>query len=165
MKKYYPLIVLIVLLIAFFIGLFVVTSTQQLETNNPSTLLSLKDNSEVTAKINNSILKLEVARTFQKREEGLMNTPSLPEDSGMIFIFDDEQPRRFWMKDTQLSLDIIFFDKNMKIVKIFENTKPEQTEETYSSDFSAQLVVETNSGWTRKHNLKVHDTLEILSVK
>ncbi|MDP2785170.1 MAG: DUF192 domain-containing protein [Sulfurimicrobium sp.] len=53
---------------------------------------------------------LEVADTFASREAGLQNRDSIPSRGGMIFVFPENAPRVFWMKDTLLELDILFLD-------------------------------------------------------
>jgi uncharacterized protein len=104
---------------------------------------------------------LEIANTFQQREKGLMNRSSLCPSCGMLFIFDKSQVLDFWMKNTQIPLDIIFFDEQSKIVKIYQNTIPLQTSPTYSSELKAKYVIETNAFFTRENNINIGDTLDI----
>ena len=96
-------------------------------------------------------LTVEVAKTEQQVARGLMfrNEP-LKDTHGMLFIFDDEKVRSFWMKNTFIPLVIGFFDKDRKLVSIKE-MKPVKSEMekplTYSSDVPAKYALELDSGW------------------
>jgi uncharacterized membrane protein (UPF0127 family) len=63
----------------------------------------------------------EVADTTEKRARGLMFLDSLPRDRGMLFTFADAQPWTFWMKNTRISLDIIWMDRDKRIVHVERN--------------------------------------------
>jgi len=67
---------------------------------------------------------VEVARSAQEQETGLMNRPSLGPDRGMIFPYDPPQPVSFWMKDTLIPLDMIFIRPDGSIARIAANTVP-----------------------------------------
>jgi uncharacterized membrane protein (UPF0127 family) len=107
-------------------------------------------------------LKLEIARTAEQQRKGLMFRTFLPSDQGMLFVFDSEAPREFWMQNTLISLDIIFADANGKVVTIHKRTKTNQTTETYPSSQPAKFVLETNGGWADQSQLVVGDRLEFL---
>ncbi|MBP9050575.1 MAG: DUF192 domain-containing protein, partial [Alphaproteobacteria bacterium] len=53
---------------------------------------------------------VRIANNDQTREKGLMGVQNLPEDQGMLFVFDDLTPAQFWMKDTLIPLDMVFID-------------------------------------------------------
>ncbi len=93
-----------------------------------------------------------VADDNESRNEGLMNVQDLPDDAGMLFIFNNEEERSFWMANTPLSLDIIFINSEMKIVRIHRNTKP-YSQESIRSEAPAQYVVEVNAGYTLAHDI------------
>lgn len=105
--------------------------------------------------------KLEIADTPEKREVWLMNRTSLDEDRGMLFIFDQPGIHAFWMKNTPIPLDMIWLDKNYKIVYIKYFAQPCQADpcQTYNPWVSASYVLELKGGTTEKINLKVWDTL------
>ena len=69
-------------------------------------------------------LTVEIARTTDERRQGLMGRENLPEKHGMWFIFDNDVQDPFWMKDTSVALDIIFVDKDYKIVDFIKNAVP-----------------------------------------
>ena len=92
--------------------------------------------------------KVEIADTQQKQALGLMFRDSMPADEGMIFLFPNEAPRSFWMKNTRIPLDIMYFDKNLKMVSISANTPPCRVSRcpSYPSSKPAMYVLELNAG-------------------
>ena len=104
----------------------------------------------------NSKVFLEVAVTEQEKEKGLMNRPSLAENRGMVFVIRPAKQITFWMKDTLISLDMIFINKG-KIVKIVKNALPNQTTTLYPSGTLVTEVVEVNGGFTDKFMIKAGD--------
>ena len=76
----------------------------------------------------------------------------------MLFIFEDEQPRGFYMKNTNIPLDLIFLDGQNKIVGIKQDAKPKSME-TILSGVPAQYVLEVNAGLAERWNLSVGDSL------
>lgn len=103
-------------------------------------------------------LKLEIADDDYERETGLMYRESMEYDQGMLFIFDNEEPRGFYMKNTYIPLDLIFLDSQNKIVSISKNAKP-QSQETIPSGVPAQYVLEVNAGLADEWDLNVGDSL------
>ncbi|SRR6056297_807138 len=98
-------------------------------------------------------VRAAVADDDDSRSEGLMNVHNLPDDAGMIFIFDDEAPRSFWMANTPISLDILFVNSEMEIVRIHRNTPP-YSHENIVSESPAKYVVEVNAGFTLNHDIR-----------
>lgn len=105
-----------------------------------------------------SHLKIEIADDAYQRETGLMYRQSLEEDSGMLFIFENEAQRGFYMKNTYIPLDLIFLNENFRIVSISRNATPKSLE-TIPSNKPAQYVLEVNAGFSEKWNLKTGDRL------
>ena len=64
---------------------------------------------------------VEVAKTDEEQAMGLMNRLDLKNNSGMLFLFDNEKKASFWMKNTFIPLDIIFINKNGSINRIYKN--------------------------------------------
>lgn len=116
-----------------------------------------------TVKIGDGIFYVEVADTPEKRVKGLMLRESLDNGKGMLFEFQDEFPRSFWMKDTLIPLDIIFISKDKVIVNI-TTAGPCQTMpcKSYSSGKPAMYVLEINAGEASKKNIKIGDSIEII---
>lgn len=105
-----------------------------------------------------SEIRTAVADDDRSRSEGLMNVTDLPEDAGMIFIFDDEQNRNFYMANTPLSLDILFVNADYEIVRIHRNTTP-YSSESIPSEAPAKYVVEVNAGYTLQHDINEGDSI------
>ena len=126
---------------------------QQQGTTQPSALPT------VPMKIGSRNFELEVARTSQEQERGLMKRDSMPQNHGMIFVFPDERVLEFWMKDTRFALDILFVDGKGKVVSMFQ-MKPYDLATT-SSEKPAQYAIELNVGVARDTGVKVGDVLDI----
>jgi uncharacterized membrane protein (UPF0127 family) len=103
-----------------------------------------------------SAIDVELAQDDLKRQQGLMYRDKLAENQGMVFIFEDEETRSFWMKNTVLSLDMIFVSGRNEIVTIQKNTTP-YSEQSYASTKPAKYVVEVNAGYTDRHKIAVGD--------
>jgi len=105
----------------------------------------------------------EVADNHLERTIGLMNRESLGENSGMVFIFQDEKMRSFWMKNTLIPLDMIFVSEGLDIVHIGHNVQPCGTDQCghYSSVKPAKYVIEVNGGFAQKHGINVGDSVFI----
>ena len=103
-------------------------------------------------------LQLEIADDDYQRETGLMYRNSMEQDQGMLFIFEKEEPRGFYMKNTNIPLDLIFLDSENRIVSISKNAKPKSLE-TIPSEEPAQYVLEVNAGLSDQWNLTVGDSL------
>ena len=101
-------------------------------------------------------LLIEIAEDDYSRSKGLMLRRDLAENQGMLFIFDREEPRVFWMKNTPLSLDMIFVNAQQKIIQIHKYTTPFSTQ-TYPSGRPAQFVVETVAGFTDRYEINIGD--------
>ena len=113
-------------------------------------------------KINKDTIKkihIEVAENEQERTQGLMWRYSMADSLGMLFLFEKEKPQSFWMRNTYISLDIIFANEKFEIVTIQKYTQP-LSDFPIPSDFPAKYVVETNSGFCDAHKIKVGDVLK-----
>jgi len=106
---------------------------------------------------------VEIADTSEKQALGLMYRDSLPADHGMLFVFQDEQPRSFWMKNTRIPLDILFFDKSLKLVSASLDARPCRVRRcpTYPSVLPAMYVLELNAGKARELGIGPGDRLQL----
>ena len=95
---------------------------------------------------------VEVADNDKLRSLGFMGRTDIPEGTGMLFIWNDEAYRNFWMKNTPSSLDIIFFDKNGYFINAQENTIPYSLDNIQSLKPS-KYVLELIAGSSKKYNL------------
>ena len=97
----------------------------------------------------------EVADSPAERSQGLMNRAAVPDGTGMLFVFDFEASRSFWMKDTYVALDIAYIDVNFRIVSIHQ-MEPE-SEDLHSSTGPAMFALEVRQGWFQEHGIEVGD--------
>ncbi|HYA36339.1 MAG TPA: DUF192 domain-containing protein [Candidatus Binataceae bacterium] len=95
---------------------------------------------------------VEIAKTPSQREVGLMYRDSLGENSGMIFLFPDQKPLKFWMRNTRIPLDMIFADHDGRVVGIVENAEP-FSERPVGPDAPSQFVLEVNGGFAARHSI------------
>jgi uncharacterized membrane protein (UPF0127 family) len=103
-------------------------------------------------------VNVEIADSEGKRETGLMYRDHLPEDSGMIFVFRSPTRLNFWMKNTEIPLDMIFADANGKVVGIVRNAEP-YTENPRGVDANSEYVLEVNGGFAARHHIAPGDRL------
>jgi uncharacterized membrane protein (UPF0127 family) len=101
---------------------------------------------------------VEVMRTDQQRERGLMFRRFLPPDRGMLFDFGTERPIMMWMKNTYLPLDMIFIARTGKVVGLAENAEP-LSEKIIPSRAPAFGVLEVNAGTIAKIGVKIGDSV------
>ncbi|MFC1622082.1 DUF192 domain-containing protein [Patescibacteria group bacterium] len=107
--------------------------------------------------VNGIEVGVKIADTAKKRSQGLMHVENLGENQGMFFIFPTSNFHTFWMKNTLISLDLIWINKNNEIVHIKENAQPCKTLncEVYSTPKPAKYVLEVNGGWVEKNGVGV----------
>lgn len=106
---------------------------------------------------------VEIADNKEERSLGLMNRDSLDENRGMLFVYEEEIKPGFWMKNTKIPLDMIFMDKNWKVVDYFENVPPceENPCEHYIPSNPSQYILEVNAGTAAKIMLARGDLAEL----
>jgi len=104
-------------------------------------------------------IDIEVADNDNERILGLMYRKTMEETSGMLFIFPVQEEQSFWMKNTYISLDILYVNDKKEIVKIYKNTAPKSTASLRSYK-DAIYVVETVAGFTDKYDVKEGDFIK-----
>ena len=129
-------------------------TTQVISFKKEATLSLFKANTKVLI----SILDIEISDTDYETQTGLMYRPKMKLKHGMLFIFNDEKQRSFYMKNTQIPLDIIYINSAKKIVSIQENAQP-FNETSLPSNFPAKYVLEVNAGLSNKWALKINDSI------
>jgi uncharacterized membrane protein (UPF0127 family) len=98
-------------------------------------------------------IQIEIAETDSARQRGMMQREGFPDEtSGMLFPFEAEEPRSFWMANTPVALDIFFVSADSQIVRIAKYTTP-YSSESIASEAPAQYVVETPAGFADRHGL------------
>lgn len=106
---------------------------------------------------------VELATTAEDQRMGLMFRDEMADDHGMLFIFPTENWRSFWMGNMRIPLDIFYFDEELKLVSVAENTPPCRTERcpSYPSKGPARYVLELNAGKAQQLGVKPGDVLEL----
>jgi uncharacterized membrane protein (UPF0127 family) len=106
----------------------------------------------------------ELAITLVEREQGLMYRQKMAFDQAMLFVFDEESSHSFWMKNMLIPLDLLWLDKDKRIVHIEQNAPPCQQEPcpTYTSQIPALYVLELKAGSVEKRKLKILDRLDFM---
>jgi len=95
----------------------------------------------------------EVAATADERATGLMYRDEVPDGTGMLFVFEDNRPRSFWMANTYVALDIAYMDPAFRIVDIIA-MEPLVTD-SYPSSAPAMFGLEVRQGWFEEHDVAV----------
>ncbi len=111
---------------------------------------------EIATKSGVQVFAVEVAKTDEERRTGLMYRKELPEGRGMLFDFSPAQEVTMWMKNTYVSLDMIFIGSDGRILRIAENTEPLSTR-VISSGGPAKGVLEVVAGTARKFGIAPGD--------
>lgn len=119
--------------------------------------------SEPRVRLGGEWFSVELATTPEKQQLGLMYREQMDDDHGMLFVFPSENFRSFWMKNTRISLDIFYFDNELKLVSVSENTPPCRSEScpSYPSAGPARYVLELNAGKAAQLGVKPGDPLEL----
>jgi uncharacterized membrane protein (UPF0127 family) len=99
---------------------------------------------------------IEIARTSKQKQKGLMFIKELPSNKGMLFDVRGNDNVSMWMKNTYISLDMLFIDCNYKIVDVHKKAKPLSLDHI-SSDEKFCYVLEVNAGEFDKYNLQIGD--------
>lgn len=113
--------------------------------------------------LNGQRFHVEIADTEAARAQGLMQRTQLDADAGMLFIFPDEQVRAFWMKNTLIPLDILYFDARHRLVSAQLEAQPCVSARCpgYASRGPARYVLEIKGGRAKSLDLKQGDRLHV----
>lgn len=116
---------------------------------------------KIPLRVNGAEILVEVADTDEKRGVGLGDRETLGENEGMLFVFEKNSFYTFWMKDMLFPMDIIWINKDKKIVDVITNVQTDTYPDfQYINDFLAQYVLEVNAGFFDKYGLRLGDTME-----
>lgn len=108
-------------------------------------------------------IAVEIANDDASRAQGLMFRDHLAADHGMLFVFADDEPREFWMKNTHIPLDMLFFDAAGKLVALQRDAQPCRQDPcaTYPSNVPARYVLELAGGSAAHMGVALGDALSI----
>ncbi len=145
-------------LIIIWLGLFILTGCEP-SSDSGSANVGVKTELRIEKQSGGFVtFNVEVASTEKERSVGLMNRDFMPVDEGMLFVFQKETFRSFWMKNTLIPLDIIFVNKDGIVAHIHENAVPNDLT-GISSQMPVMYAVEVNGGQSLKHGIQVGDTV------
>ena len=109
-------------------------------------------------------LKVQIAKTQEEQEKGLMFKKKLSEEEGMLFVFSEEKIAGFWMKNTTIPLSIGFFNSKKRLFEIIDMEPANQIElnpPVYQSKDPALYALEVNKGWFKRKKIKIGTKLKI----
>jgi uncharacterized membrane protein (UPF0127 family) len=114
-----------------------------------------------------AVYRLELARTPEEQQMGLMFRESLTEHAGMIFLFNDGGAHPFWMKNTMIPLDMIWLDSEGKVLFVSADTPPCKADPcpSYGPTTPTANVLEIAGGMAKKEGIAVGSVLKLLDVK
>lgn len=143
----------------FLIFLFAILSSAHATDMNP-----------VTEVINNIYLQrgreqisaftVETATVGRSLQEGLSRSAPIPDNYGMLFVLDRAGEQFFWMKGMRFGLDILFFDKDRRLIEILPDLRPCRDCAKYKTSANTAYALEVNAGMADLLGLKTGDTLE-----
>jgi uncharacterized membrane protein (UPF0127 family) len=119
---------------------------------------------EPAVELRGQVFTVDLAVTRGEQARGLMFREELPAEHGMLFIFPREDWRSFWMKNTRIPLDILYFDADLALVSMAENARPCVADPcpSYPSEAPARYVLELNAGTARALGVEKGDRLVLL---
>ena len=121
-------------------------------------------NNETYVAVNDGQFQVKIAETESEKQVGLSETESLPENEGMLFLFDEPDYYSFWMRDMKFPIDIIFINGN-KVTTIISNAlPPSQTDgslTTFQPKEKSDKVLEVNAGIAQKYNIQEGSIIDI----
>ena len=105
-------------------------------------------------------VRAEVANTAALRSQGLMYREVVPDGTGMLFVFEREAMRSFWMQNTYVALDVAFIDANFRIVDIQQMEA--RSTEVHDGARPAMFALEVRQGWFAEKGIEVGDRCELI---
>ncbi len=143
-------LVSLLLIVIFLASSYAILSLLNSDSNNGK-----NRGTESSITINNQRFSVEIADSDQERETGLSFRDSLDPESGLLFIFENEDFHGIWMKDMNFSIDILWLDSDLEIIHIEENISPDTFPQTFVSPTKAKYVLEINAGEVKEFNLSL----------
>jgi uncharacterized membrane protein (UPF0127 family) len=150
MKKVFIIVMMV-------IGLVVLAFVNSFVQNNQQISPKINQNAEKTLKIGEISLNVEVVDTEETRMRGLSGKVGLSENEGMLFVFEKSGNYGFWMKDMKFAIDIVWIDKEKKIIYMESGVLPKTYPKIFGSNVTSLFVLEIPSGFLVKNNIKIGD--------
>jgi uncharacterized membrane protein (UPF0127 family) len=106
---------------------------------------------------------VEIAAGEEQRNVGLMFRTVMPENEGMLFVFDRDDNYAFWMRNTELPLSIAFIERSGRIADI-QDMAPRDETTRHASPVPVRYALEMNQGWFERHNVRTGDSIRVETV-
>lgn len=104
------------------------------------------------------VFQARVADDEKERQKGLSGVERLKDNEALLMVFDGDAQWGIWMKDMRIPLDIVWLDKDFRVVHIVKNASPDTgTSETFRPTEPARYVLEFNAGASLEHNIQIGD--------
>ena len=137
--------------------------------NNPNSLSELRNWGKGvvtvhTTKTENAKFRVVIAKSNKERRQGLMHIESMKDNEGMIFIFNPPRKVSMWMRNTPMTLDMIFINKDGEIITIENSATPYSTK-GIPSNGSIKWVLEINGGLSERLNIKAGDSVKLSTIE
>ena len=161
--------VLFLALIAYFLKPILFDSKKSIPTTDKTITMEpqfVKDGTLIFKNTEKDTIKqveIEIADNDQRRTQGMMYRTSMSYDKAMLFIMEYERNQSFWMRNTKMSLDIIYVNANMEIVTVYKHTQPYSVSPIPSFE-KAKYVVETSAGFCDKFGIKEGNSIEFARI-
>jgi len=114
-----------------------------------------KENGYVLVEIGDAVVQAEVAETAVEVTTGLSGRETLPEDTGMLFVYDEADYYAYWMPNMNFALDIIWLNADFLVIDITRNATPESFPKKFKPSKPAKYVLEVPSGYTQKKGIQI----------
>lgn len=96
--------------------------------------------------VGEQVFMIEIADDVAERTQGLSGREFLPNNTGLLFVFENPGVQRFWMKDMNFPIDIIWVDADLRVVDVTRNAQPDSFPQTFSPTTPVLYVLEVNAG-------------------
>ncbi len=153
MNKYLTLIIAILAIGSAFLLLY--------SRNQPQVTTSFNSAQKASITIGTTTIYADIANTSEERERGLGGRPFIKDNEGMLFVFDNPDFYTFWMKDMVFPIDIIWLDKEFRVVDVTENVLPSSFPEAFKPSYKALYVLEVQSGFFEAQSLEEGSLLKV----
>ncbi len=109
----------------------------------------------VTVQLGDGVFKAQVARTDSELKRGLSGVSEFSKDQALLFVFPKDDTYGVWMKDMRIPIDIVWLDKNKKVIHAVSNATPESYPKTFRPPKPARYIVELASGTIKTRAIKI----------
>lgn len=120
-----------------------------------ATVFSSKFQKSTHIILGESVISARVAKSNEERSKGLSGVADLKEGEGMLLVYDNDDKHSIWMKDMKINIDIIWLDKDKKVVHIVKNAAPESYPRLFKPSKPARYVLEVPAHYTTREKIKV----------